>query len=97
MSLQKTVCGNWRTIMTDTLVQEITNDLNDTVKRALRRLTVEARSASDLAETLTHDASAKSRRAMRIARREIRHHPAAAIALGAALGGLATFLLTRRS
>jgi ElaB/YqjD/DUF883 family membrane-anchored ribosome-binding protein len=83
--------------MPDTLVQEITNDLNDTVKRALRRLTVEARSAHDAAEALTHDASAKGRRAMRLARREIRHHPGAAIAFGAALGGLATFLLTRRS
>lgn len=83
--------------MPDTLVQEITNDLNDTVKRALRRLTVEARSAQETAEALTHDASVKGRRAMRLARREIRHHPAAAIAIGAALGGLATFLLTRRS
>jgi ElaB/YqjD/DUF883 family membrane-anchored ribosome-binding protein len=82
--------------MPDTLVQEITNDLNDTVKRALRRLTVEARSAQDVAENLTHEASAKGRRAMRLARREMKHHPVAAIALGAALGGLTTFLLTRR-
>ena len=82
--------------MPDTLVQEITDDMNDTVRRALRRLTLEARSASHLAENLTHEAGARGRKAIRLAGREIRHRPVSAIALGAAVGGLATFLLTRR-
>lgn len=83
--------------MANATVDEITDELNETVKRALRRLTSEARSASHLATALAHDAGSKAHKGADLARQEIRNHPARSVAFGVAVGALATLLLTWRS
>ena len=82
--------------MANVIVNEITDELNQTVKRALHRLTVEARSASNVATDAARDAGSTAREGASIARHAIRDHPGRSVALGVAIGALAALLLTWR-
>jgi len=82
--------------MANAIVDEITDELNEAMKRTLHRLTTEARSASHVATDLAHEASSRARKGVDIARQEVRDHPARSIAFGVALGALAMLLLTGR-
>ena len=76
-------------------VEEIGDDINATVKRALERLNVEARSASQLTSEIAQEAGPRARNGAAFARREMRHHPARNVAIGVGFGVLAAVLLTR--
>lgn len=82
--------------MAQTLAREISEEIENAVKSALRRLTAEAENAQHIAEDLAHEAATRGRRMSRIAVREIKHHPVSSIAVGVAIGAIATLLLTRR-
>jgi ElaB/YqjD/DUF883 family membrane-anchored ribosome-binding protein len=82
--------------MANAIIDEITDELNETVKRAFHRLTAEARSASHLASDLVNEGGARARKGVDVARQEVRDHPARSVAFGVAVGALATLLLTWR-
>lgn len=83
--------------MANALVEEITDDINATVKRAVDRLSAQTHSASALANEIAHEAGSKARKGAEFARREMRDHPARSVAIGLVVGVLATILLTRGS
>ncbi len=98
--------------MKDPVINEIAEDVSQAVKRALRRVSVEARNFSEdaqhvvektghraahIAEELAHDARVQGKRAAKLASQEVRRHPVAAIAVGAALGAATVWLLSRRN
>jgi ElaB/YqjD/DUF883 family membrane-anchored ribosome-binding protein len=81
--------------MANALVEEITDDISATIKRALDRLSFEARSASGLTSAIAHEAASKARKRVEFARGVMRDHSARNIAIGVGVGVLATVLLTR--
>jgi len=80
--------------MANAIVDEITEDLNKSVKRAFNRLAEGAESASHIAHDIAYDAGSKARRSAEVVRREVRDHPVRSIAFGLVVGALTTLLLT---
>lgn len=69
--------------------------VRERVEEARRALEETIHKASEVASDLADEAAVRGRSAARIAVREVREHPMATLAIGAALGVLATALIYR--